>query len=73
DTFGALYVDVMAYRLEIFNRWGEKLFTSTDPNLGWDGSFKGEVAQDDLYTYRLRFTLNSGKEGFRVGRVLLLK
>ena len=41
--------------LEIFNRWGERVFESNDPNEAWDGNFKGIPCQDGLYNYVLKF------------------
>jgi CHU_C Type IX secretion signal domain len=32
-------------RFEIFNRWGQRVFLSTDPAKGWDGRVKG-ILQD---------------------------
>lgn len=35
----------------IFNRWGELLYNSWDLNAQWDGSYKGEVCEQDVYMY----------------------
>jgi gliding motility-associated-like protein len=41
-------------KLTIFNRWGEKVFESSNAIIeGWDGYFKGELAPIDVYTYSL--------------------
>jgi gliding motility-associated-like protein len=46
------------YQLEIFNRWGQKVFFTDDPNRGWDGNAlgTGNYAPDGSYaviiTYR---------------------
>jgi gliding motility-associated-like protein len=73
ETFGALSIDVTKFRLEIFNRWGELLFTSLEAGTGWDGRYKGQVVQTDVYIYKLRYTLNSGREERKRGWVLLVK
>lgn len=39
------------YLFRIFNRWGEKIFESNDPNQQWDGKIKGKLAQQDVYVY----------------------
>ena len=39
--------------LIIFNRWGQELFKSTDPAIGWDGTFEGEPVRSDVYGYYL--------------------
>ena len=42
-------------QLDIYDRWGKKVFESTDPNLGWDGFMpNGDPAQQDNYHYRLQ-------------------
>ena len=39
----------------MYNRWGEEVFISSNPKVGWDGKYKGIIAQDGLYTYRLYY------------------
>ena len=41
------------YLFQIFNRWGQLIFESTDPELGWDGKYKGNAAPQGTYIYRL--------------------
>lgn len=41
------------YRLRIYNRWGEKLFESTDPNQGWDGFYLQKLSEEGVYVYVL--------------------
>ncbi len=38
----------------IYNRWGEKVYTSTDINEGWDGTFNGKPQNVDSYAYYVR-------------------
>ncbi|MEM6318563.1 MAG: gliding motility-associated C-terminal domain-containing protein [Bacteroidota bacterium] len=40
-------------RLIIYNRWGQKVFESTDVQQGWDGFFNGEMVCSDVYGYHL--------------------
>ena len=35
----------------IYNRWGEKVFETTDKNIGWNGRHRGEKAQSSVYVY----------------------
>ena len=39
DVFKPVYEGIADYTLSIFNRWGEKVHLSIDPELGWDGSY----------------------------------
>ena len=41
-------------RFEVFDRWGEKVYTSTDINEGWDGTFNGKPQNIDSYAYYVR-------------------
>ncbi|MEZ4935380.1 MAG: gliding motility-associated C-terminal domain-containing protein [Saprospiraceae bacterium] len=49
--------EVLRYKLNIFNRWGDFVFESTDVRLGWDGTFRGESANIGVYTYFIEATL----------------
>ena len=48
-------LDILEWDFRVYNRWGEEVFISSDPKLGWDGTYKGIVAQDGLYTYKLHY------------------
>jgi gliding motility-associated-like protein len=39
------------YKLQIFNRWGQKVFESFKPSENWNGYFQGELSQCDVYIY----------------------
>lgn len=47
--------DPTTYELDIFNRWGETVFSTKDVAEGWDGTLNGHRVQDGIYTYRIRF------------------
>ncbi|MBS1613892.1 MAG: gliding motility-associated C-terminal domain-containing protein, partial [Bacteroidetes bacterium] len=41
----------------IFNRWGEKVFETTDPLSGWDGMYKGMIQPLGVYTWKCDYQL----------------
>jgi len=49
--------------LRIFNRWGEQLFESNDPEIGWDGTYAGQIVQDDMYVWRMEYAFYTDKDG----------
>jgi gliding motility-associated-like protein len=53
DEFKAFISGEKSMELIIFNRWGEVVFRTTDKNLEWDGTYKGEPVQQDVYAYQL--------------------
>lgn len=62
----------MAYRFQIYNRWGQLVFETTEPDLGWDGSFHGEQVPQGVYVYRLVYTELSGKSHEKKGTVSVI-
>lgn len=46
-------VDPYNYQMLIYNRWGEIIFESLHPNIGWDASYgpKGNACPSGTYTY----------------------
>lgn len=40
---------IQEYHIQIFNRWGEKVFESFDMTKNWDGTYKGKTVQQDAY------------------------
>ena len=45
--------DLSDYSLDIYNRWGEHIFTSHNADIGWDGTYDGGLAQDGIYTWKI--------------------
>jgi gliding motility-associated-like protein len=56
----------------IFDRWGEKVFESNNPNICWDGKYKNENAPMDSYFYIVRFDCNKTARKVK-GMVSLLR
>ncbi|MFK8039256.1 MAG: PKD domain-containing protein [Crocinitomicaceae bacterium] len=48
-------VNIYKYKLEIFNRWGELLFISYNPEIGWDGRYNGEPLKPGAYIWKIDF------------------
>jgi gliding motility-associated-like protein len=62
------------YHLTIFNRWGERVFDSNNPAIGWNGTYKQERATIGGYPYILRYrTPASDITEKRTGIVMLLR
>ena len=59
DVFLPVIGGGVAYRyvLEVYDRWGQQLFATSDPGLGWDGLFKGQLVPLGVYAYRLQFSM----------------
>ena len=71
DTFKPYESNIEDYTMLIFNKFGEKIFTSNDINIGWDGYFKGKIRQGS-YVYKIVFKID-GKEITQTGKFVLIK
>jgi gliding motility-associated-like protein len=61
------------FTMDIFDRWGTRVYSTTEYGKGWDGTVKGNPAADGVYIYKIRVaTLGSGKREF-AGHVNLIR
>jgi gliding motility-associated-like protein len=54
--------DLSDFELRVFDRWGQQLFSSNDPLVGWDGTFKGSVVKMEVYVYMVTARFKSGPD-----------
>lgn len=66
-------VEVSDFQLQIYNRWGELVFATTDQTLGWDGTFKGKPAPQGAYHYFVEGTDERGNKIKKTGNFVLLR
>ena len=57
----------------IYNRWGQKVFESSDPANGWNGMFKGKLQPMDVYTYTLEVIFSDGNKVRKTGDITLIR
>jgi gliding motility-associated-like protein len=57
----------------IYNRWGQVVFASSDPSIGWDGTFKGVIQPMDVYAYTLEAEFFDGTHATRKGDITLIR
>ncbi len=62
-----------SYKFIIFDRWGEMLFKTDNPQLGWDGSFGGEYVEQGIYFYRLEFVGSDDLRHEEKGNIMILR
>ena len=66
---------IKAFKLDVFDRWGQLVFQSYDPSLGWNGRFRnrGGMLSHGVYVYHLTYTSVRGKSVTKRGNVVLVK
>jgi gliding motility-associated-like protein len=73
DIFNVLPSNVGSYTLEVYNRWGEKVFSTSSLSDGWSGVYKNELQPVDGYTYYLQGIRLDGEPFQQKGVVMLLR
>ena len=56
ETFEPKMYNIVSYKILIYNRWGERIFTSTNPAIQWDGTVNNRKAQQDVYVYKIIYS-----------------
>ncbi|NVJ47383.1 MAG: gliding motility-associated C-terminal domain-containing protein [Cytophagia bacterium] len=51
DTFKPVADCQVSYYMQIFNKWGQVVFSTEDLSEGWDGTYQGDIAPDGKYSY----------------------
>jgi gliding motility-associated-like protein len=75
DNFRPLHAcDMQDYSMTIYNRYGERIYFSTDPLEAWDGKVKGTLLNMGGYVWTVKYTKTSTKQIIqKQGTVLLLR
>jgi gliding motility-associated-like protein len=76
DTFQAYYngSNISHFTMEVYDRWGGRIFRSENILVGWDGKKNGKECPGGVYVYKIVFSLD-GVPGSqeRVGTVMLIR
>lgn len=59
--------------IAIYDRWGEKVFESSQQDIGWDGTYKGEKCQPGVFVYYLDITCYGKKTFSKKGNITLIR
>jgi len=77
DDFGPKGIGIEEFEMIILDRWGEKVFTSNDINISWDGTYQNRnnniVAQIGIYVYVITILDVFGETHKYVGQVTLVR
>lgn len=69
NYFTGSFLGVQWIKLEVFNRWGERLYYTEDQKFKWDGTFKGRLVPNGTYTWKLTFKPTRSVEDILTGHV----
>jgi gliding motility-associated-like protein len=78
DIFKAVSMcELSFYNMQIYNRWGEKLYETDDISTGWDGKKDGIVLPGDVYVYKITYkeagTPTEAMNTIKAGSVIIVQ
>lgn len=73
DLFFAKGTNIIKFNIMIFDRWGEKIFSSNDIMTPWDGKCKGKPVQEDVYIWKVNFTDIHSESHDKTGHVTVIR
>lgn len=74
-SFSQYGLDHSEFEMDIFDRWGEKLFSTKDISAGWNGAKynKGDIGKEDIYVYKIKYRTAQKEVKYKTGHVTLIK
>ncbi len=64
---------VTEFQIFIFDRWGEKVFTSNDSEFCWDGTYKGKNLDPAVFVYYISAVVNNKQNVSKKGNISLIR
>lgn len=65
--------NLKTYRLNIYDRWGNLVFTTTDFRVGWDGRLKNHLYDSGIFIWTCAFEKEGYQSNFKTGTVTLIR
>jgi len=65
--------NVISFTLNVYDRWGNKIFSTSDKNVDWNGTFNGQPCNAGVYAYILDVTFEDNKKETKSGNITLIR
>tara|TARA_B100000508_G_scaffold137355_1_gene131649 strand:- start:171407 stop:176269 length:4863 start_codon:yes stop_codon:yes gene_type:complete len=62
-----------SFEINIYNRWGEVVYRSNDPEMCWNGTYKNEQLNTGVFAYKLIYVDQNGEEQSESGNIQLIR
>jgi len=67
-------IDVYNTEVVIYNRWGEQIWKTLDISIPWDGTYKGRLVPDGVYTWTIETkSLGTDEKHEFIGHIIVIK
>lgn len=64
---------IQTCNFKVFDRWGTLVFHSTNPQQGWDGTFKGQKLESAVFMWTLEVTTDAGTFVRKKGNIAIVR
>jgi gliding motility-associated-like protein len=64
---------IREFTFKVFNRWGQKIFESSDLNVGWDGTYKGTRQDNEVIAFLLEGVFVTGETFKKQGNTTVVQ
>ncbi|MCB9252878.1 MAG: gliding motility-associated C-terminal domain-containing protein, partial [Flavobacteriales bacterium] len=73
NEFGVSINEYGSFQMEVFDRWGQKVFRTNDPDVKWDGTSNSVPCTPDIYFYSIEVYSITGRRYFYRGTITLIR
>ena len=73
ETWGFVPVFVKTYHMQVFNRWGEKVFDSENKKEDWDGNYLEKTKGTEVFIWQVTFTGWDRSSHYQKGTVTVVR
>jgi gliding motility-associated-like protein len=73
DVFIPVTRGIKFYNLQIFDRWGIKIFETPNREVGWDGTTHGKISPEGVYVWRIEVSSRGGEQKTLTGHITLYR
>lgn len=56
NEYSVSVIGAIQFEFQIFNRWGEMIYATSDQYFSWDGTYNGHLVSDNVLVYRMTVT-----------------
>ena len=73
DFFRVQMTEPVEFRIQIYNRWGERIYYSEKYDFSWDGNYMGSPVQSGIYIYLLFAKMIVGPHIYQNGTISVVR
>ena len=73
NEFFVRYTGIQSLSIQVFNRWGQQVYSANDPDFRWDGTYKGNTVPEGVYVYVIEGIGENGLAYQRQGSITVIR